>query len=609
LEAAAGLGLSDPVKANQSFSQALLKFQTIKQQLGGVNALLVKVAATLPHDNQLSGGSKILLAGENIAQAGKILTNIFAIEDQTQPQHLTKKISLLKGSIIKAQPLIENAVQNLVMVNPEIVPTEYRTIFSQTQKQLPLLTDNIKNFVKFSDALLTILGHDQTKRYLIFFQNNAELRPTGGFLGSFALLDIDRGEIKNLEIPNGGTYDMNGGLKLSIAAPEPLHLVNTYWQLQDANWFADFPTSAKKMIWFYEKSGGPTVDGVITLTPNVVENLLKITGPINMENYGATINESNFWRIVQKEAEKKFHETRESKKIIGELSEQLLDKVLSSDQDTFIKMLGILNESLTQKNILVYFTDEESETAIKSMGWGGEIKYAPRDYLAVINTNISGGKSDRVIKENISLQTEIMPNGEIINTAKITRTHQGNASEEFTGVNNVDYLRIYVPAGSTLLSVEGANKPKKELFEIPDASLIIDPELSLIKKTIDSSSGTEIYEESNKTVFANWLQIKPGHSRSITFTYKLPFTLNLEKTNKSVWPIFSKNSTEKHLYSLLIQKQPGTNSEFVHQVNLPSELKMFWKYPHEVKVAGNNDNIWKTFFDLSNDRVIAFVLQ
>lgn len=609
LENGAAVSLTNPEKANEEFSNALKNFQTIKQQLGGLSSSLIKISSVLPAENKVANGSKIILAGENIAEAGKILTNIFASIENGETKRLTQKIYLLRKALEKSLPFIENASLNITNVNNEIIPENYRGVFAQAQKQLPLLAENINNFTQFSNALLNILGHEQTKRYLIFFQNNAELRPTGGFLGSFALLDIDRGEIKNLEIPKGGTYDMNGGLKEYILAPEPLRLVNTRWQLQDANWFADFPSSAEKIMWFYEKSGGPTVDGVITLTPTVIENLLAITGPINMEeNYGLTINASNFWRIVQKEAEKKFYETTESKKIIGDLTDKLVNKILNSDQDNFIQILQILNNSLNQKDILLCFTENDLENIVVNLGWGGQIRNAPRDYLSVINTNIAGGKSDRVIDEEISLQTEILTSGEIINSVKITRTHNGQEGEEFTGATNIDYLRLYVPKGSKLLGVEGYKKPEENLFEKPEPNLAPDENLMNIEKTIDPQTGTEIYNEFNKTVFANWMEIKPGHSRSLTFSYKLPFALELNQNKKSIWNVFKKEMTEKYLYSLLAQKQPGTNSKFIHTVKLPDNLRMYWKYPNDMKIA-NADDTWETITNLNTDKIIAFILQ
>ncbi|MDD5043687.1 MAG: DUF4012 domain-containing protein [Patescibacteria group bacterium] len=610
LEGGKNESFKNPGQAGEEFALALKNFETVRQELGGLNSALNAMANILPVDNQITAGAKLIKAGENIAAAGKILTNVFSSLEKKPGLHLTQKLSLLDSSIKKSLPLLEEAGLNISEIKSETIPLEYRETFKLTQKSLPLLIVNIKNFTKFSDALLRVLGHEEGKRYLIFFQNNAELRPTGGFLGSFALLDLDRGEIKKLKIPGGGTYDMNGGLKEFVLAPEPLHLVNTRWQFQDSNWFADFPTSAQKMMWFYEKSGGPTIDGVIAITPSVVEKLLEITGPISMESeYGATINSGNFWRIAQKEAEKKFAETAKSKKIIGDLTGELLEKILQSDQGQYLRMLRIINEALDEKDIQLYFNEPQLEKLVDNLGWSGSLQTAPCDYLAVVHTNIAGGKSDRVIDEEISLSTEINKNGEIINTVKITKTHRGAEGEEFVGTKNIDYLKIYVPQGSELLAVEGQSKPENELFEKPADNLISDPDLQKIigPAAIDKATGTEITTEFGKTAFANWLQVKPGHSRSLTFKYRLPFVLKSKGQNKSFLSFLKDSKAEKYLYTLLIQKQAGTNGHFSQTIKLPNNLKMFWKYPHALQVAA--DDIWKASFPLSTDRVTAFILQ
>ena len=91
-------------------------------------------------------------------------------------------------------------------------------------------------------------------------------------------------------MPPGGVYDLQGNLEVLLSSPEPLHILNANWQMQDANWFFDFPTSAKKLMWFYEKSGGPTVDGVIAINSNILPKLLAITGPIELSEFNLTIN-------------------------------------------------------------------------------------------------------------------------------------------------------------------------------------------------------------------------------------------------------------------------------------------------------------------------------
>ena len=156
-----------------------------------------------------------------------------------------------------------------------------------------------------TDALLGIFGHERPQKYLLLFQNNDELRATGGFPGSMAVLKMDQGRMEELEIPGGGIYDIAGQVSERVVAPQPMHLVNPHWNIQDANWHPNFPDSAKRILAFYENGGGESLDGVIALTPNLVENLLKITGPMELgAPYNVTITAENVVAFTQEESEK-----------------------------------------------------------------------------------------------------------------------------------------------------------------------------------------------------------------------------------------------------------------------------------------------------------------
>ncbi len=610
LEEAKNLSLIDPQTASQKLREAINNFGSAERQLEEMNAILVEAAKLIPvTGEEVRAGENLIQAGKKIAEAGEFLTKEFTTSEN-ESLYLTKKINAAQIGLSKALPLLKQANNQIQQVDSSSLPGEYKGQFSNLKKELPALIVHGENFIQFSDAILNILGHEQTKRYLVFFQNNAEMRPTGGFLGSFALLDLDRGEIKNLEVPAGGTYDMNGGLRERILAPKPLHLINTRWELQDANWFADFPASAQKIMWFYEKSGGPTVDGVITFTPDVIEKLLPIIGPVDMtEDYGEIINENNFWSVVQREAEKKFYITRESKKIIGEMAPIVLERILNSPKDDFIKILAVLNNLLEEKYILMNFNDPEVQKIASDFGWTGEIKNTSLDYLAVIDTNISGGKTDRLVDTDIIHEAKIADNGKIIDTITITKKHNGQKGAEFGGVNNLDYLRIFVPTGSKLISAEGFSEPPKQLFEIPEKDLEEDAKLINTEKIIgiDAESDTYILSSFDKTVFANWLMTKPGETTRVKITYELPFAVNLEDERNFWEKLMGKN--QGGVYSLFVQKQPGTNHNFSSFVKLPKNSAAIWKYPVALSAKNLEENSWSLNTILDKDKFIALILN
>jgi hypothetical protein len=143
-----------------------------------------------------------------------------------------------------------------------------------------MLRRGIKSFLTSHAVVLELLGSRQDRQYLVMFQNNRELRPTGGFIGSFALVDVSRGEVRKVLVDT--IYNPDGQLKDFLIPPVPLQKITDRWFARDANWFADFRTSASKVAHLFERSGGPTVDGVLAITPVLLEDLLRLTGPISM---------------------------------------------------------------------------------------------------------------------------------------------------------------------------------------------------------------------------------------------------------------------------------------------------------------------------------------
>ncbi|MFH1536634.1 MAG: DUF4012 domain-containing protein [Patescibacteria group bacterium] len=567
--------------ADQDFSQSVENFQEAKTQLDDVNSVMSSLIKIIPvKGDEFESAENILIAGENLAGAASDLAKAFDLFNDLElgsissdtDFSITSTLVVLHSALRPTVAKIELANKAMENVSPSVAPGEYQEQILLLQEQLPVLSKNLSKILSLTETLLSVLGHESPKRYLVLFQNNHEIRPTGGFIGSIALVDIDQGKVMKLEVPKGGTYDVSGNLNVDLIAPTPLHLVNSRWELQDANWWIDFPVSAEKIEWFYEKSGGPSVDGIITLTPSVIEQMLAITGPIDMtEDYDTIIDKDNFYDIVQNEAERKYDETTESKKIIGDLTPILLDQIFSLENADLGQVILMLYGALQEKDILFYFNDKYLEQEIKDLGWGGELKQTPKDFLSVVNTNIAGGKTDGQIEEIIEHSAQINSDGSIINTVQVTRTHKGQTDDEFANVKNIDYVRFYVPEGSEFISAEGFNQPDQDLFFDVEEEYEVDEDLKAISGNviIEDTTRTRINNELGKTVFGNWIQVSPGESQTVSISYKLPFILKTEK-------IFNKFDS----YSILFQKQPGSLDPLViSKLQVPDNFEQVWQYP------------------------------
>ncbi|MFA6410602.1 MAG: DUF4012 domain-containing protein [Candidatus Buchananbacteria bacterium] len=563
--------------ANSQFGLARLNFLSAENEIGQLNALTSEILKIIPGLNKtVSTGVTMLEAGKIIAETGEILADSGQnfINNKNDIKGYFQSLISLDANLKLAITKFNEAKTKIEKIQPNDLPAEHRETFAKVLGYLPEISKGLSDIHLLNKSLLKVLGQNQWQRYLVVFLNNNELRATGGFMGSFALVDIDQGQIKKIEIPGGGTYDMQGSLVPKVLSPKPLQLLNTRWEFQDSNWWPDYPTTAKKVEWFYQNAGGPSVDGVIMLTAEMMERLLDIYGPIPMPEYGRTITSQNFvletQKIVELEYDKK--ENR-PKQFLADMAPKLLQRIFSADKDQLFKTLNLLKDSLNQRHLMIYFNDESIENVITDFGWSGQIRQTDGDYLSVIQTNLAGGKTDAVIKESIQHQAEIQSDGTIIDTVKLIRRHTGKPGENvFTGVQNNSYVRFYVPLGSTLISAEGFKKPEEKYFDKPKPEYQADIDLLSVEtdKSKDEKSDTDIYKESSKTVFGNWLQLKPGEVSESIIKYRLPFSVSL-------------GGQETYYYSLLVQKQAGTiDNELKSNLKLNDKLKPLAKFPADL---------------------------
>jgi len=612
LKAAESIIEKDFNKASNNFNTAGNEFLTAQRELDNINSLLLSFASIIPNKNaQLASQSRdIIAAGQITAKIGNNLS--LAINSLSRINETNLKVSLQDFNKYAEIALNETKILNIKLekINHKNLPTEYQGKFTQLRNKSFFIEATLNRLVDLTKILYELLGANRDKRYLFVFQNNTEMRATGGFIGSFALIDFKNGKIKNLEVPTGGSYDTKGGLTKLVASPKPLQILDPLWHFWDANWWPDWPASAQELMWFYEKSDGPTVDGVISFTPTVFEEILDIFGPIEMEEYGITLTKENFWETVQKIVEKKPKNNPRAnnnpKKIIGDLMEKIISEIPAKlDHELFIELLQIIEKSLDEKHILTYFVDNEIQKKIKNMGWAGIIKQTKRDYLAIINTNIAGGKTDKIIRETIDHKSTILEDGSIINTLKIKREHPGERKDLFTGVRNVNWMRIYVPPGSKLIEAKGFRQPDAIYFQEPDEDWIKKEKLfNENNARVHDASGTKIYEESGKTVFANWSMMDTGETAMIHLKYKLPFKIKFAKRDenlgKKIKQYLDIEPKELASYSFLAQKQSGsTGSAINSSLELANNLKAIWMYPENINAS---DNGWQVKDRLNTDK-------
>lgn len=541
-EAQIALESENTVSAQVNLNKALSQFQNSKETLNSTGVALQGILSVVP---QKRDADKLLSAIQQLTEAGIKGTQLLELTanlklsavgltgSENNQKSLEQIQSLLKDSV----DLANNAAGLINDVSINSIPDEYQTAFIAAKDASQLFLKNAETLKQASSLIFDLLLG--SKNVLIVFQNNNELRASGGFMGTIGNARLTNGSIESLSIRS--VYDWDGQLKDKILPPQPLYSVNDRWYLRDSNWFASFPQSASRISALYEKEGGETPDLIVMMTPEVILDMLEKTGPIGLPQHNITLTKENFIEKTQEATSVTYDKViNQPKQFLADFFPMLMQKLGSNKENGGVMaFLEIFQQNLYKKQIILFSRDANIQKNILDFNWGGELKDTERDYLSIINSNLGGTKTDRAMQRATELKSSIADDGTITNTLRYTIT---NPLPKNPGLSNKSFLRVYVPEDSHLISSEGFNN-EIQLPRLDPTSYNLDGQVQEWQKYViqDINTGTYTGIEANKTWFGNWVEVEGGETKTIVITYTLPFKIG---------------NIDRH--SLLIQKQPGT---------------------------------------------------
>ncbi len=388
--------------------------------------------------------------------------------------------------------------------------------------------ESVGQFQPIIKLLPDLLGNPDAKKYLIMFQNDAELRPTGGFLTAYATMKVTKGKIE--AGVSEDIYTLDAGFKKKVPAPDPikkyLPLVYT-WNLRDMNLSPDFKSSMDTFTGYMsEVQGAPEFDALIAIDTEVPVRILKVLGPIGVPGYGGKFSADidprcNCPQVIyelENIITRPTYEIREGRKsILGPLMNSMLANMMGSPKAKWAEFFNIFTESIKEKHLLMYFRDAEKQNAVEVLGAAGRINDYAGDYLHINDTNFAGAKSNMFVTQEVEEVITIAPDGKI--NKKLTLTYKNpqpgdncNLEAGKLCLNGLlrDWQRIYVPKGSVLKAARG--------FEVDVTTT----------------------EDLGKTVFEGFFTLAPQSVKKLEVEYEVPA------------------GRVDGDYKLLVQKQPGT---------------------------------------------------
>lgn len=568
----------DTEKAKNAFSFVNEEIKKIKNKLdeSGLTKIFSWSENISPKIKEISGGiADSLIFSEKLYELSDkidiLAKNSFSYIFNKQGPTLLKLLADLKNDI-KAVNDLSSSLKARASIFGIDMPNDYLAISVKLYKSENLL-----------DSLLALLNSGRSLHLAILFQNPSEIRPAGGFIGSYAHIEINEGSVVNIDVRD--IYDPDGWIEEKIIPPQPLQGITNTWEARDANWFFDFPTSAEKVISMLNRSKiysekNITFSGALAINVHIIEDILGVLGPIPLPDYDITITQDNFLEQVQREVESGEDKSKgEPKKILKVLTPIILDKLANLSGLEKNSIANLLISRIETKDLMAYTRDRVLEGYLQNEKLGGEI-FSPDgkdsdDYLAIVHANIAGGKTDALIEESITLESSVDMRGKISDKLTITRKHTGQDKKEWWyKTPNKDYFQVLALGGTRLLSIVGHDK-KPSTENTKRAGYISDADINAIEKSAEWLPEFKVtrLNQFSKSTFANWLTIKAGETKTLALEYE---------NSESILVAEGVN------YRFVYEKQSGAKSVFRYSIDAPPGY--VWNENNKTKYTFGSDN-------------------
>jgi hypothetical protein len=557
----------DLVKTKEGLGEtrtALLALQKQYKRMRGLTFIPILGGYVSDGEHVINAGFAGLDAGDRAIEALEPNADLLGLKGKStfvsgtaddRIQMAVKTMSALTPKINSMAKSIDILRKELDQINPNRYPERVGNTAVRSQiVSLKDTVDNAANLFVNAQPLLTnlpaMLGEPIEKRYLVLFQNDKELRSTGGFITAYAQFRFVHG--KAILEKADDIYALDASMTKKFPAPAEIltYHKNVYnLNLRDSNLSPDFKVSMQKFEELYNYAGGKEkIDGIFALDTHVLVEALKILGPMNV--YGREFSAVTDKRcdcpravyVLEDYSTRPVNYVRTARKdIIGVLLHTILSQALGvSPSKYWGRLFQMAISEIGEKHVLAYLHDQNAQKGVESFNMAGRImtasesagvfKYAEGkgwDYLHINNSNMSGAKANMFVSEKITKDTKANGDGTI--TTKLTVDYKNPYPGSDCGLESGglclnaplrNWVRVYAPFGSKLVESRGIQSPKDN------------------KPVLMTT-----YDSLGKTVFEGFLIVNPLGTAKLEVTYSSP----VKSTDGA--------------YRLLIQKQPGTDGQ------------------------------------------------
>ncbi|MBI1884947.1 MAG: DUF4012 domain-containing protein [Chloroflexi bacterium] len=530
--------------------------------LDGAQVRLLAARAKLDSARRLLDGDPLLRAAERLPALGPQLSAVRSFIDigrEGADVGLAGIEALRSYDAVRADkrpPLGERVVAFLEAVRPEMASAEASLALIQEERlamegdwllpplaglleevdgRLPRLQRSLERYRDGQRAAPGLLGFRGGRRYLVLGLDNTELMPGGGLIGSYGVITLQRGRLRDrtfgeVEDVIDRWQERSGGEYIEPPGPLKRYLLRDWtWNFGIADWSPDFPTSARQALFFYERSGAEPVDGVIALDFATLEGLLEVLGPVRIERYGVTVDAENVTEEVLARIGRPLRPGQGDHAFARAVARRVIDEAMDADGQEWQPLLRRLERLAEEKHLFVYSGDAGIERSLGRLGWAGEVREEPGDYLMVVNASVHSTKLNLALRERFDVRVRLDAAG---NAHHGVTLRYENRLDEWAAGRDPQFVSDLMLSGFYGGYVRVLTPKESRLREV--------------RLNGEAAGVEEVTQEAGRLSFGRYVPLPRDARASLEFAYLSPGVVEALGGVRT--------------YRLLLQKQPGTGA-------------------------------------------------
>jgi hypothetical protein len=398
--------------------------------------------------------------GVMLARAGEGIVNAATTVEVSSDRGEALSTSL--GRLRTASVSLQSGVQLLDQVKAHIdALSHYRLLgpIGSAQRdavtRLARVDSEAHSAEQAIQALILFTGGDGPRQYLILSQNPDELRPTGGFMGSYGVLSASGGHVQLARYDDSLTWVGAHSTAVipagQVGSPFRFYDPPLEETIADTNNLPDWPTAAQGASKLWSEGGETPVQGVITFTPQFLADVLAVTGPVEIPSYNTTVTAANAITQINFYTHGAGIPSPGSginrKEFLSPLGAGVMTKLLNAPPAQWRALGEAVSRAFQARDLMVWSTDPAVQTTLTDRHWDGALPKTSGDFFDDAEFEY-GAKNGSGLKRSFADQVVIHRDG----SAQVTTVVTIHNTEPASDVNDnvLTYYTLYGPPGATL---------------------------------------------------------------------------------------------------------------------------------------------------------------